>query len=731
MYLIKIKGIVQGVGFRPFIYRISKDLSIDGWVRNTKEGVEVLISGKKKKFFDLLFKRKPKASSIEEIKVKKVDLNLKKGFYIRKSKEKGEKNLLITPDIGICENCRREFEDRSDRRFKYPFINCTDCGPRYSIIYDLPYDRKNTSMKEFKMCVLCKNEYEDILSRRFHAQPTCCFDCGPEIWVEKKNGKVIKGIKAIDEVVKCIKEGKIVALKGLGGFHILCDPFNEKVVFKLRKRKKRPYKPFALMMKNSDTVRKYCYLSSKEEEILKSWRNPILLLRKKNKRIPEIVAPFNNYLGVMLPYTPIHLLIMKKLDAIICTSGNRSGEVIEYENENAKINLWDIADIFLFHNRKIVNPVDDSVIQYVDGAGEVIFRRSRGYVPLPVKLNRKKSGVLSLGGEENSTFSILKNGCIFTSPYIGDLNNEECFFHYKKSLKKFFHLFDFKVKKIMYDKHPDYRTREILKDYNLGEKEVQHHFAHFRSVLYSRKVYNEKCLGIIWDGTGYGDDGMIWGSEFIYGDVKSYKRLTHIDYIPLIGGDKAIEDVERIGFSLLKEIGFEKIFKGKKFEIFSKMIERNINVTYSCGMGRLFDGVSAILGIIKKKTFDGEPAIRLQMVAEKGRLKGKKYKFSFFRKSGKLVIDWRPVIKEIYKDLKRYRKEDIAYKFHLSLIDMILDVLNLIKKEYKFKKIVLSGGCWQNALLLKLIFKRIKDFEILIPDGIPFNDQSISIGQIE
>lgn len=729
---VKVRGRVQGVGFRPFIYRIAHKFNLKGYVLNSSKGVEILLQGKNSdidKFILTLKNSPPPLSVIEKIEKEEVDEEEYRDFTIKKSR-KEEGFVFISPDIAVCEDCLREMRDPNDRRYRYPFINCTNCGPRYTIIEDLPYDRPKTTMKKFKMCRECEKEYNDPLSRRFHAQPISCHDCGPSLWIE--------GIET-DDIFKTIgdflKSGKVLAIKGLGGFHIACDARNKKALDTLRERKKRPHKPFALMMKDIEMVKRYTYVSKKEEELLKSPQSPIVLLRIKDlKDIQESVAPHNKYLGIMLPYTPYHYLMFDYIDfPIVMTSANISDEVIIKDNEEVKKRLNNIVDFFVMHDRDIRHRVDDSVVFIQDNVMQFI-RRSRGYAPDPIKLPIKVRPSLALGPELKNTFSLAKDNLAFLSPHIGDLKNKETLDVFQDTINEYIRLFKIDVEVIIQDMHPAYMTSEIaqkLKNY-VEVFEIQHHRAHIFSLMLDN-AYKDNLIGFAFDGTGYGEDGRVWGGEVFVGNIEGLKRVMHFDYFPIAGGDSAIKHPGRVGLSYLYKFlpeyvkKIERRFSKFELELIKKMVE-NDRVFYTSSVGRLFDLVAGILGIMDKITYEAQAAIYLEMLAMDD-TNCDTYPFSIEDNK----IKFHEMIEAIFFDIDRGKsKEYIARKFHNTIIEIIKSVSLKLYEETGINTLGFSGGVFQNRLLLHLLLDKFKKghFKILLHKNVPANDGGVSLGQL-
>jgi hydrogenase maturation protein HypF len=742
---LTIKGIIQGVGFRPFVYSIAIKNNLKGYVLNNTKGVLIEIQGKEKdikKFLEELVNSPPPLSQIEEIKKEYLPISNFKSFTIKKSKEEKEKFTLISPDVCICKDCLKELFDRKNFRYLYPFINCTNCGPRFTIIKDIPYDRKNTTMAVFKMCEKCKREYEDPQNRRFHAEPVACPECGPEVKILNFKEKD----DAIRKTVQLLKNGKIVAIKGLGGYHLACDALNDSAVRKLRNRKYREDKPFAIMCPDLKTIKEYCILSKEEKELLLSFKRPIVLLKKKkNCPISKYVAPNNPYLGIMLPYTPLHYLLFYKsnLKALVMTSGNISDEPIAYKDFEAKERLKKIADYFLIHNREIYIRCDDSVSR-IFNKKEVLIRRSRGYVPYPIKLNFPLKEILATGAEKKNTFCLTYKYYAFLSHHIGDLENFETLKSFEEGIEHFKKLFYINPKIIAYDMHPEYLSTKYAKEIkNCKLIPVQHHHAHIVSAMAENNLKNENVIGVAFDGTGYGTDGNLWGGEFLICNFKDFKRFAHFEYIPLIGGEKSIKEPYRMAFSYLYKIYGEnyknlkidwvKRINPKNLEMFKILFLKRINSPLTSSCGRLFDAVSSLLGVRDYINYEGQAAIELELLSYKSLKKNyKKYSYEFVKEKEGIVIKFRNFLEEIISDLeKNIPREDIGLNFHYSIASLIEELCSLIRNQAKINKVVLSGGVFQNIILLNFVFKllRKKNFEIYINQKVPTNDGGISLGQ--
>ncbi|MBN1634552.1 MAG: carbamoyltransferase HypF [Ignavibacteria bacterium] len=750
-YKIHITGAVQGVGFRPFIYNLANSLNIKGTVLNSTKGViiEAFEDDAVIKNFIIKIKTdKPPISFIKKIKISSESTDfIPDKFEIIHSDSEGNPSAYILPDIAVCKDCLEEIFNPSDRRYLYPFTNCTNCGPRYTIIEKLPYDRQNTTMKKFIMCDECKNEYENPSDRRFHAQPNACPVCGPKVTLWTKSGKEISaGKEALIIASEKILNGNVVAVKGLGGFHLFANALDDDAVELIRERKNREEKPFAMMFKDLKMVEKYCLAGEPELKSLTSVSAPIVLLKKKSAAgISDKINGINSgnpFYGVLLPYTPLHHILMNYLNVpVIATSGNISDEPICIDEYEALERLQNIADYFLVHNRPILRYVDDSIVKFVMNE-EMLLRRSRGYAPLPLitEIN-SAADMLSAGAHLKNTFAVKKKEEIFISQHIGDLDNLQSVNAFAKTIDDLLRIYKVKPVKISCDMHPDYESAKYAEQYrkdNVALNKVQHHVAH----IFSCKVENNielPFLGVAWDGTGYGTDGNIWGSEFFTVDEIGIKRIAHLKYFRLPGGEEAIKKVYRIASSLLFESGdfdeLKNIFNvtvknslSNEFELIKNMLARNINSPLTSSMGRLFDAVSALLNIKTESRFEGQAAMELEF-AIGGISTEKYYGFVIAEENEKYIVNWIPLIKAILLDLKKQISvPEISAKFHNTLTEIILD----ISKRTGLKKVALSGGCFQNSYLLERTIKklRVHSFEPCWQKKIPVNDGGISLGQI-
>jgi len=732
-YLLSIKGIVQGVGFRPFIYRSAKQFNIKGLVKNTKKGVILEIEGEKlKPFINYIQHNNPPLSYIETIKIKEIPYKDSKEFKIIKSEEDGKTDMLISPDISICENCKNELLDPDNRRYNYPFINCTDCGPRFTIIKNTPYDRPKTTMKKFKMCEECEEEYNNPLDRRYHAQPISCYNCGPTLYLYKKN-KILEN--PIDTAVQKLEKDNIIAIKGLGGYHLACIATSDNAIKRLREFKKRDSKPFALMG-NFKMIKENCYVNKKEEEFLKSPMAPILLLKKREKTdVSEYAAPGQNYLGFMLPYTPLHLIILNLLNKpLVMTSANYSNEPIIYKDNFKKLNK--LSDCILTHDRPIESFTDDSVSRIFENKSYII-RRSRGFVPFPIELPfRFNKNILALGGMLRTTFTFINKNKAFVSQYIGDTDSISSIKAEKNAISHFKNIFSFEPDIIAIDKHPGYPNRKIIEDYkNKKIVEIQHHKAHIGALL-AENSETDPIIGVSMDGTGYGDDGNIWGGEFFTGNYHQLKRYGHLKYFFLPSGDKSVKEPWRYTLSLLYSLyNDSKITKnfankfGEKGNILLQSIKKRFGGILTSSCGRFFDAIACLLDIKDYNSYDGELPILLQSLAEKSSYPGNTYNYSIEKNNNLLNLNLLPLIDNLINDKKD--KKDKAFIFHNTLAKGILQIVEIESQKTGIKKVGLTGGVFQNILLLKLTkdILQNKGFKVLTHSKIPSNDGGISLGQ--
>ena len=751
---IYVNGIVQGVGFRPFIHKQIASFKLFGWVRNTSTGAEIELEGEEeliRQFADELWTKAPRLSLIA-----KVDLEWQDGllgydkFEIIASDAKEKRDTLISPDVSICEECLEEMRSPGDR-YRYPFINCTNCGPRFTIIKDVPYDRAKTTMAPFKMCDKCYGQYTFIEDRRYHAEPTGCNICGPKQYFLDKSGERIscysneidkfpKEKDPIEIAKQYIRDGKILAIKGLGGFHLACRFDDATIPALLRSRKHRDEKPFAIMCKDLETARKYCDIDADEEKILSGHRRPIVLLKKRADKLasaPDFLSQIseNNRVGIMLPYTPVqYMLFEEDITALVMTSANLSDTPIIYKDEEALEKLSGIADGFLTSNREIHVRCDDSLCYVFDGA-EYPVRRSRGFVPYPIIMDESLPPILACGAEQKASFALSKGNYVIPSQHIGDMKNIETFDNYAGQIEHFKRLFDIKPKMLVCDMHPDYMsTTYAMEKANEDDAQllmVQHHHAHMASCMADNNL-DGKVLGLIWDGVGYGMDGNSWGGEFLVGDYEDFKRVGQIRYMKLPGGDKATKQLYRTGISLLVDAGVDpaEIFEKDLSLQIIKQLSLDINCPLSSGMGRLFDGVAAIIGIKTNASYEGQGAILLEAAAVNS---SRIYNYQIKTDEGRLVLDYRPMIREIANDVRLKKdKGIIAAAFINTLIEAAAEMSVMISKRYDASRVVLSGGTFNNMYIMSRLPKLLesKGLKVYHHHRVSCGDEGLSLGQL-
>jgi len=742
---INITGIVQGVGFRPFIYNLAKKYNLLGYVLNDTSGVSIEVEGEGAtvdEFVETVRNQSPPRAVIFEMQTRQVDPLDYKDFVIRQSKDQAERFVPISPEIATCEDCLSELFDQDDRRHRYPFINCTNCGPRFTIVKDIPYDRKFTTMTPFSMCEKCQGEYDDPTNRRFHAQPNACPVCGPSLSLLDSERVKIDVPDVIAEVCRLLKEGKIVAIKGLGGYHLACDAQNEEAVSTLRSRKYREYKPFALMAKDIETVKRLCYVNEEEEKLLNGTIRPIVLLRKKpDCPVAEDVAPNQKYHGMMLPYTPLHHVIVAESGLVlVMTSGNISSEPIVYYDDEAFERLKKIADFYCIHNREIHIRTDDSVCRVWQDK-EVVLRRSRGYVPYPLLLSFHFEGqILACGAELKNTFCLTRDNYAFMSHHIGDLENLETLTSFEQGIEHFKRIFNIEPSFLAYDLHPEYlSTKYALSLDRIPKIGIQHHHAHIVSCMGDNGIDGE-VIGVSFDGTGYGSDGKIWGGEFLLCDYKGFKRVAHLEYTPLPGGERAIKEPWRMAASFLNkiygddmlelDIDFIKSLDRNKWATIKKMIDRGFNSPMTSSTGRLFDAISALVGVRKEVYYEGQAAIELEMAAGKG--EEGSYPFGLKNIEDKTEVVLEPVIRKIVSDISSgVAVGAISSRFHNTIAEIILHICLKIQKTDGMERVVLSGGVFQNMFLLNRTFALLvaNGFEVYTHHRVPPNDGGIALGQ--
>ena len=747
---ILVKGMVQGVGFRPFVFGLAHRRALKGQVLNNHIGVLIDIEGESstiEHFINEITLNSPPLSLIESVeRSDNLDLAHYQDFRIVESSSNGEKFTPISADIATCDDCLRELFDSENRRYRYPFINCTNCGPRFTIIEDIPYDREQTTMRDFEMCAACRAEYENPLDRRFHAEPIACSACGPQLSLMDANRREVEldGLEA-EDTLRCVRRlllsGKIVIIKGIGGFHLACDGLNAETVEQLRRRKYREDKPFALMASSVEVVRRYCIVSKAEEDLLTSERRPVVLLEKRTDAImPEAVAPGVKTLGFMLPYSPLHYLLLENLDRpLVMTSGNVSDEPVCYEDEEAIGRLSRIADYFLLHNRRIHLRADDSVARVREGR-EMILRRSRGYAPAPVKTAFKfEQEILACGAELKNTFCLTRDSYAFLSHHIGDLENLETLRSFTEGIEHYKQLFHLRPEVVAYDLHPEYLSTKyaLALDDVSTRVGVQHHHAHIASCMADNHVEGE-VIGVAMDGLGFGTDGRMWGGEFFVADFTDAERIAHLDYIEMPGGAKAIREPWRMAAVYLHRalgdeflnlnLPFVRNLDGRAWTTLRRMITTGTNSPETSSMGRLFDAVSSLLGLRNAVNYEGQAAIELEAIAD-SQSTGR---YEFELEAGGKVVKAAAVIRRAVEDLlDGIGVQEVSARFHLGVAHLIKMVAHNVRDARHLNRVVLSGGVFQNIFLLDNVCRMLgaDGFEVFTHSRVPTNDGGISLGQ--
>jgi hydrogenase maturation protein HypF len=761
---IQVRGVVQGVGFRPFCYNLAHSSGLTGFVFNSSSGVTIEIEGDGAAvdaFLRTLQNDPPQLAEITEITVSEMEVEGVAGFSILGSREEAGEFVLVSPDAGTCNACWSDFGDPANRRYGYPFTNCTHCGPRYTILRDIPYDRAKTTMSAFTMCADCEKEYEDPRDRRFHAQPNACAVCGPSLllvksvatasmaaavqylgncWFQDRDSLAI-----VREARGLLAEGKILAVKGLGGFLLACDATNEATVAELRRRKRRPHKPFALMVRDLAAARRLCEVAAEDEASLLSPRRPIVILpRRPDASLASGIAPGDKTLGVMLPYTPLHYLLFSdspeiepEWSALVMTSGNLSEEPIVISNHEAMLQLGGVADWFVLHNRDIATRVDDSVVRSFEGR-ERVLRRSRGFVPQTIDLGIELEEVLAFGGELKNTFCLTKGRYAILSQHIGDLENYETMQFFEETLSNLKHIFRVVPRAAVYDLHPGYMSTRMALASEIEHKiGVQHHHAHIASCMAENHLRG-RVLGVAMDGTGFGTDGAVWGGEFLVADFAGFTRRAHLRNVLLPGGDAAVRQPWRMALSYLRDAFGQQIpgelqcFRGideRQVALVDTMLTRRIQTVETSSCGRLFDAVAALLGLASEVTFEGQAAIALEAMADGGVEK----RYDFEMEEGEtMILDFRPVIAAVVKDLSRGRRAgEISASFHNTLSAAIGEMCGKIGAADGVNRVCLSGGSFQNLYLLgrTVVELRRRGFGVFLHAQVPANDGGISLGQ--
>ncbi len=743
---IRVTGVVQGVGFRPFVYALAKRFSLSGWVRNTSAGVLIEVDGTEKaleNFVAALTEQAPPLARIDDVQVEHHLPDGHSEFEIIASESLPEAFQPVSPDVSTCQDCMQEVGDPTDRRYRYPFANCTNCGPRFTIIEDIPYDRPNTTMSQFDMCPDCAEEYANPMDRRFHAQPIACANCGPQIWLESGGKKLAEREEALQTARKMLIDGKVVAIKGLGGFHLACDATNPAAVSELRRRKLRVDKPFAVMVADLETVAAECLLSDAERRTLDSRERPIVIVQRKPeaKIVPE-VAPQQDTLGVMLPYTPLHSLLLEPGQgfprALVMTSGNLREEPIAVDAEQARRRLDSLADAFLMHDRGIRTRCDDSVVRVVEDHVYPL-RRSRGYAPFPVHLSWESPPMLAVGAELKNAFCLAHGRYAFLSHHIGDMENYETLCSFEDGVEHFERLFRTKPELLAYDLHPDYlATRYALErgvQEDLQTIGVQHHHAHVASCMAEHNLGDDPpVIGVAFDGTGYGIDGAIWGGEFLLTKYASFERSYHLTYVPMLGGEAAIRHPWRLALAWLDHAGLEweddlapvQAAEDQALRTLRRMLALGLNSPLTSSMGRLFDAVSALAGVRQSINYEAQAAIEMETQVDPKEAGA--YEFAIEGDA----IDAAPLVRAVVEDVRAgIPVGRIAARFHNGVSEMVARVCTLMGEHSGSSRVVLSGGVWQNQVLLPrtIALLRKSGFEVYIHRQVPTNDGGVCLGQ--
>ena len=746
---IAVLGVVQGVGFRPFIFRLATEHNLAGWVRNTSGQVDIEVEGEVSDIHCFLTDIKyqcPPMARIENVTATFHSPSGQANFVIKDSLSQEGEYQLISPDIATCRDCEAELFAPDNRRYRYPFTNCTNCGPRFTIIEDIPYDRPKTTMSHFTMCPNCQREYDDPFDRRFHAQPNACAVCGPSLTLTDGDGHIVSSDNVISAVCGLLRDGKILAIKGLGGFLLSCDATNTEAVKLLRMRKRRPSKPLAVMLSALSEVGTHCLVSPEEESLLTSYERPIVLLRwMANSAICREVSMANKYLGVMLPYTPLHHLLLQDVGVpLVMTSGNLSEEPIACDNDEALQRLRGIADYFLLHNRDIRSRYDDSVY-FVGGGEQRALRRARGYAPYPIFLPFECKQVFACGVQEKNTFCFTKNNHAFVSQHIGDMENQETLEYFEDTSQLYRSLFRVNPEIVACDMHPEYLSAKhakelVFKHAELKLVQVQHHHAHIASCL-AENGAEGPVIGVAFDGTGYGPDGTVWGGEFLVADYKGFERVGHFEQVPMPGGEGSIRKPYRMALGYVLSLTKNELREGLpllhgidtvELKVIERQVERKINSPLTSSAGRLFDAVAALSGIRGIVDYEGQAAIELEMLAPDNMHGLGSYRFSIDRQNSIYKIRVGQLIAEVVKDTRKGTSSElISAKFHNTVAEMITEMCCLISQKTNLKNVALSGGVFQNRLLLQLAIESLteKGFDVLTHKLVPSNDGGISLGQ--
>ncbi len=740
---ISIEGIVQGVGFRPFVYQAARRWGVSGWVRNDNRGVTVEAEGPLHRLAGFLWTLRddvPPLASVSRFEMIDLPMTGEAGFIIRESEGTAAKTAQIAPDSFVCPDCLQELFDPADRRHRYPFINCTNCGPRYSIVTAIPYDRPNTTMVDFSLCPACRAEYEDPSSRRFHAQPNACSECGPQLTLYDREGRHTAAEDPVAAAIELLRQGRIVAVKGVGGYHLAVDATNDAAVLELRRRKHRDEKPFALMAYSSADVLNFAEADESELRLLGGPERPIVLLRQKaGHSLSTAVAPRNRYFGVMLAYTPLHYLLLKdSFPALVMTSGNRTDEPIAYQDNEAVKRLAGIADAFLVHDRRIETRTDDSIARVMAGKA-LLLRRSRGYVPRGVFLPQEQPSVLAVGAELKNTVCLTRSDRAFLSQHIGDLQNAEACASFERTIGHLQQIFELQPQIVAHDLHPDYHSTRYAESLpGVRQVAVQHHHAHLASCLAEHGAEGE-AIGVIFDGIGYGADGRIWGGEFLVGDYRGYRRVGHFAYVPMPGGDAATREPWRMALSYLHQaygadlpqLSAVEAMPEKERRLLQQMIEKGVNSPLTSSCGRLFDAVAALCGLRDRVSYEGQAALELEMAID-GEGEAGYYPYDIEHASAGYLFQPAATIRAIVDDLQGgVPVSAVSARFHNTLAYLVAETCLLVRADTGLARIALSGGVFQNRYLTEKCVAILKrgGFEVLTHSLVPPNDGGLALGQ--
>jgi hydrogenase maturation protein HypF len=758
---IRVAGVVQGVGFRPFVHRLATQLDLTGHVGNDTEGVVVEVEGDASSvaaFETRLVADAPPLARIFSIDGTPVEARHDQDFRIVESQATGAVGTFVSPDVAVCDDCLAELFDPADRRSRYPFINCTNCGPRFTITLRLPYDRPNTTMRHFTLCDACRVEYEDPADRRFHAQPLACADCGPRLWFEGPAGGVNGTDAAIAGAQRALARGAVVAIKGLGGYHLACDATSSDAVDTLRRRKARQDKPLAVMVGDLATARRLAHIDRFEAALLGGPERPIVLLaRRDGAPLAAGVAPQNPHIGLLLPYTPLHHLLFHPVPgshesvptALVMTSGNLSDEPICYDDEDARTRLGRIADAWLVHDRPIHVPCDDSVVR-LDGGAELPIRRARGYAPLPVTMPFEMGPTLAMGGEIKNTFCLASGRHAWVSQHMGDMGTLETLVAFERSTQQFGDMYEVDPQQVAADAHPGYHTRAWADEHAPGEVDlVHHHHAHLAAVMVEHAVPpGERVIGCAFDGTGYGTDGAIWGGEVLIADYDGFERRAHLRYVPLPGGDATIRKPSRAALAHLWAAGIEwapdlppvRHTTAEELTVLRRQLERNVHCVPTSSVGRLFDAVSSLLGVRHTASYEAQAAMELEHLADQGTADARTGEGALAARAGPYrftvsgdEIDVAPVLRAIVDDMRRgCATGPIAAGFHRAVAELIAEAADRLRDETGIERVALSGGVFQNVLLLRLARAALeaRGLRVLTHRLVPPNDGGLALGQV-